>query len=80
MVEVLLRRGLYDDFVAGAAWALLRLAGRCMGVVELSGELRRLGLDVPRGRLNRVLLDREGRVFARRRNGSRIVYCALEEV
>ena len=80
MVVVVVRPGLYRGVVAGAAWALLRLQGRCMGVRELREELQRLGFQVDYGKLNRALLEHNGRLFHRTKSNGRVVYCAIEVV
>ena len=80
MVEVLLRPGVYREVVAGAAWTLLRLRGRCMGVRELYRELRRLGLDAGLGKLQDALQRYTGRLFQKTRVDGRTLYCALEKV
>lgn len=79
-MKVLLQPGLYDDFVAGALWLLLRLEGRCMGPKEAAERLQRMGLGVGRGRVNRVFMEYTGRLFTRTRRGSRVLYCAAERV
>jgi hypothetical protein len=74
------RPGLYRGTVAGMAWAVLRLRGRCMGVGELREELRRLGLDVDYGKLNRALIEYTGRLFSKTTVKGRTKYCALDSV
>ena len=80
MVEVLLRPGVYREVVAGAAWTLLRLRGRCMGPRELYRELRRLGLDAGLGKLQEALQRYTGRLFTKTKVDGRTVYCAIEVV
>ncbi|WP_219336913.1 hypothetical protein [Pyrodictium delaneyi] len=73
------RPGLTRDTIAGMAWVLLRLRG-CMAPGELLEELRRVGVEVGRNRLTRVLLEYNGRLYKRVKEGSTVRYCAVEEV
>jgi len=44
------------------------------------GELQRLGFQVDYGKLNRALLEHNGRLFHRTKSNGRVVYCAIEVV
>ncbi|BES82584.1 hypothetical protein [Pyrodictium abyssi] len=79
MVEVLLRRGLSRDVIAGMVWLLLRSAG-CMRPREIAEALRAMGVDVGRGKVQDTLVEYTGRLWKRVQRRGHVVYCAEERV
>ena len=80
MVEVLVRRGLRRDVIAGMVWLMLRLNRRCMRPREIAEALRMMGVDVSRGKVQDTLVEYTGRLWKRMETNGHIVYCAMERV
>jgi len=83
-VEIVLRRGVSRDFLAGVVWAILAMNG-CMSPAEIMERLRELGIEVGRTRLHKILAENRERLWTTgyrepNRSPRHRVYCALEEV